>query len=86
MSVSLKQGDLKWIARIRATNGGGFPSEHMPQAKLKRLLAAGAIRFKSIGGKQDLGTPDHVWASRSAQSGYVIHGPNADAMLKALKP
>jgi hypothetical protein len=77
----LRQGDLKWIERVRATNGGGFPSEHIPHAKLKRLLEIGAIRFKSIGGEQNLGAPDHVRASRAAQSGYVIHGPNAAALF-----
>lgn len=79
--IALRQGDAKWIERVRATNGGGYPSEHIPQAKLKRLLQIGAIRFKSIGGEQNLGTPDNVWESRSAQSGYVIHGPNAAALL-----
>jgi hypothetical protein len=77
----LRAGDLNWIAKVRATNGGGFPSEFIPKAKLRRLLSMGAIRYKSIGGKESLSTPDEVWKSRAAQHGYVIHGPNADAML-----
>lgn len=84
--AGLKRGDLVIIAKVRRTSGGGYPSCLIPKAKLKRLLAAGAIRYKPSGGVVDFSTPDHVWASRAAQAGYVIHGPNADAMLREHQP
>ncbi|MFZ5744432.1 MAG: hypothetical protein ACOY7T_08140 [Pseudomonadota bacterium] len=79
--ASLKRGDLEIIRKVRATNGGGYSSERIPRAALKRLLQCGAIRFKSVSKQGNLSTPDHAWQSRRAQAGYVIHGPNAAAML-----
>lgn len=80
-SPALKRGDLKIIRKVRDTNGGGVSSELIPRAALKRLLALGAVRFKPCRATGDLSTPDNVWASRAAQAGYIIHGPNADALL-----
>jgi hypothetical protein len=82
---ALKRGDLAIIRAVRATNGGGYDSERISRAALKRLIENGAIRFKSCRATGVPRTPDEVWASRRAQAGYVIHGPNADALLTARK-
>lgn len=80
MSI-LKRGDIEVIRKVRASNGGGIQSSLFPKATVKRLILCGAIRFKPCAASGDLSTPDHVWASRAAQAGMVIHGPNADALL-----
>ena len=81
MADELKRGDAALIRRAIATNGGGLDSEFLPRARLDRLLKIGALRFKPCRRADGEFPTADAFKSRAMTAGYVIHGPNAIALL-----
>lgn len=81
----LRRGDAALIRKVLATNGGGMSSDFLPRAQLARLLDMGAVRFKPCRSNGGFATSIDAQKSRAMQAGYIIHGPNAHALLEGTR-